>query len=798
MPTFVAEKTPCYHCGETCPPEPVRADDHAFCCEGCRAVYQLLAEHQLCQYYRLEPHAGQSPKAARLAFLDAPDVAAQLLDFQNETHARVTFYVPAIHCTACLYLLEHLPRIEAGVRTARVDVLKKHVAIEYDPRLTTLRTVAERLTDLGYAPLISLRDVVHKARVPTHRRDLLRLAVAGFCAGNIMLLSLPEYLGLDEAVYRHLFGYLSAALAVPVVFYSGWGYFMSAYESLRRGRLNIDAPILLGILVAFFRSLYDVFVLGGAGYFDSLTGLTFFLLTGQWFQRKTYDFLAFDRDYKAYFPLAVARLRGDAEEFVPVAQLRPGDRIRVRHAELIPADGLLYRGTGQIDYSFVTGEASPERRQPGDLVYAGGRQLGEALEIELTRDVSQSYLTQLWNHDAFRKAQVPRLRTFADGVARHFTTVVLLLAAGVGAFWWTVDSDRALHALTAVLIIACPCALSLAYPVALGHALRQLGRRRLYLKRAEVVETLAACDTVVFDKTGTLTRAEATPPRWQGTPLTDDERNALTGLARQSTHPVARRLSTLATAGDIPVTDLRETPGQGLEGTVAGYRVRVGNRAFIRPTAAPTTAGTNRVYVRLDGVYRGWFEWTTTYREGALDLLRELRPTHRRYLLSGDQDTDRTTLRAYFDTDDALRFGCQPADKLQFVRDLQQRGHRVLFVGDGLNDAGALQQADVGLALTEDALYFTPASDAILDATALADLPVFLRFSRYALRVIRVSFAVSLVYNFIGLAYAVTGTLSPVVAAILMPLSSATMVLLATLGVRAWRWPKPDPSSSPC
>lgn len=781
--TPVSEQTTCYHCGETCPPEPVRADDHAFCCAGCRTVYELLAENQLCQYYRLEPRAGQSPKSARLDFLESPEVAAQLLDFQSETRECVTFYVPAIHCSSCLYLLEHLPRLHAGVRSSRVDFLKKHVTIDYDPRAVSLRAVAELLTAVGYEPLISLSDVVREDRTPAQRRQLVRLAVAGFCAGNVMLLSFPEYLGLEETLYKRLFGYLSAVLAVPVVFYSGWGYFVSVYQSLKQRWLNIDAPILLGILVAFFRSVYDVFVLDGAGYFDSLTGLVFFLLTGQWFQRKTYDFLSFERDYRAYFPLAVARLRGDAEQYVPVADLHPGDRVRIRHQELIPADGLLYRGEGRIDYSFVTGEATPETRHPGDHVYAGGRQGGEAIEIELVKNVSQSYLTQLWNHQTFEKKGVPRLRTFADDVAKYFTSGVLTLAAGVGGYWfWHGDPRRAVDAVTAVLLIACPCALSLSYPVALGHALRRLGQRRFYLKRAEVIEQLAACDTVVFDKTGTLTTSAATPPTWHGAPLTHPETAALAALARQSTHPAARRLRDLA-PGEVPLTDFAETAGQGLEGTALGHRVRLGSREFV-DADEPGTPTASRVYVRIDGAYRGYFDLPTQYRPEAFALLDALRTTHDRYLLSGDSDAERATLRPYFAAEGCLRFDCRPADKLAFIQRLQELGHRVIMVGDGLNDAGALRQADVGIALTDDTLYFTPASDAILDASALGRLPDFLRFSRYAMRVIRFSFAVSLIYNFIGLRYAVTGDLSPLVAAILMPVSSATMVLLATLGVR--------------
>lgn len=796
MSSEIATDTTCYHCGNACD-EHIHIDEKSFCCEGCKAVYEILNDNQLCQYYNRTAAPGQSPRVSRLAFLDHPDIIAQLTEFTDGTQSHVTFYVPAIHCSSCLYLLEHLYRLHPGVRHSRVDFLKKHVHVSFQPADLSLRQLAELLTSLGYEPLISLNDVVQEQQKPSYKPHLYKLAVAGFCAGNIMLFSFPEYLGLDDPAFRRLFGYLNWALATPVVFYAGYDYFESVWSALRRKLINIDLPILVGILTAYSRGIYEVLTQTGAGYFDSVSGLIFFLLIGKWFQKRTYDFLSFERDYKSYFPLAVTIVKPDGETSVPVAALKKGDHIRIRNGELIPADGILYHGQATIDYSFVTGESEPEPKKPGALLYAGGKQMGETIELEVVRDVSQSYLTQLWNNDAFRKGAPSRIRTFADRVGKYFTISVLTLAFLVGAYWYLNDSAKAVNAFTAILIIACPCVLSLSYPFALGNGMRMLGKLKLYLKNGEVIEQMAACDTIVFDKTGTLTFSAASDPATSGSvtenfikPLDVLELSLVASLVRHSAHPLSRQLASyLGTRPFFPVAAFTEIPGQGVAGSVdRRVSVRLGSRSFVAAPVSGNPEG-SVVHVSVDAVYRGYFQFYNHNRPGIKSMLSALRPHYRLQLLSGDTDAARVELQRWFPDKNQMVFECDPQQKLDVIRSLQAAGRTVLMIGDGLNDAGALKQADVGIAVTDDTIQFTPASDGILEAASLQNLPEFLKYSRFGMRLIRFSFCISLIYNCIGLSFAITGHLSPVVAAILMPVSSATMVLIATLGMR-WRGEK--------
>ncbi|MFM7858818.1 MAG: heavy metal translocating P-type ATPase, partial [Flammeovirgaceae bacterium] len=563
-------------------------------------------------------------------------------------------------------------------------------------------------------------------------------------------------------------------------FYSGQDYFFNAWKSFSQKQINIDVPIAVGLAALFLRSANDILMHTGPGYLDSLTGLVFFLLIGRWFQGKTYESLAFDRDYKSYFPLAVLKLVDGNWKPVVVYDLQPGNSIRVRNREIIPADCILASKKAFIDYSFVTGESKPVQVKKGDLIYAGGRLMGEPIELLVEKKTDQSHLTRLWNHATFTKPAESKYQKIIDRAAKNFTWAVLALAVFTAAYWYWADPSKLWLIITSVLMVACPCALALAAPFTFGSVMRVLGRHGFYLKNADVVERLASIDAVVFDKTGTITKG-AEEIAFIGL-LDDQELGWVKCITSSSAHPLSNLITkSISLSSTQTVLYFREYPGKGAEGNVAGKAIKIGSADFVG-FYDKLNDRHSKVFVSIDGLVRGYFQISTSVRKPIHALLSKLTGKFVA-LLSGDNDSDRARMKEIFPANATLLFNQDPHAKLGFISYLQQQGKKVIMIGDGLNDSGALKQSDVGIAITDDTGIFTPACDAILKGEQLGKLDKFIQMGRSATVILKWAFAISFFYNLIALSFAVTGYLTPLTAAILMPISSISVVSFATLAV---------------
>ncbi len=793
-------KLNCFHCGEECLDDIIRYEDRSFCCNGCKTVFEILNSNDLSYYYELQKAPGTSPKIQenKFDFLDNPEITEKLLEFDHENVQIVSFVIPSIHCSSCIWILENLNKLNKAVKSSQVDFPKKRIRISYTSNDLSLKELVILLSRIGYEPSISLENF-EKEESEVDRSLIYKLGVAGFAFGNIMFLSFPEYFEIREfwlEQFKHLFRWLMFSFSLPVVFYSGKDYFISAYKGLRSRILNIDVPIALGILVLFIRSTAEILLDLGTGFFDSLSGLVFFLLLGRFFQQKTYSFLSFERDYKSYFPIAVTRIISengeDKEEQVQVYKIKKGDLIIIRNEELIPMDAILIKGNARIDYSFVTGEAEPVERISGDRLYAGGRQQGGIIEVEALKPVKQSYLTELWSDEVFSKNKAQAFQTLTNAISKRFTYAVLSIAIISAVFWMFYQPDKAWNVFTAVLIIACPCAIALAAPFTLGNLLRIFGKNHLYLKDSTVIEQAAKIDTVVFDKTGTITTNQRSNIEYEGIPLSGEEKSLLTGSLRTSNHPLSRSLYQILRQNNICTPEqVREYTGQGLESTLKDINLKIGSAEFVKKNRS----GENQVSVLKEPVktsvhisandqYKGCFNFNSSYRDGISEVFEKLSREKKLIILSGDNEGERERLEKLLPSGTKMFFNQKPGDKLQFIKNLQDNGSKVMMVGDGLNDAGALAQSDVGIVVSEDINVFSPACDGILDARQFRNFFKFPELSRKAISIIKWSFLLSLCYNLVGLGFAVTGNLMPVVAAILMPLSSISIVVFTTLATQ--------------
>lgn len=777
----------CFHCGLEIPKaEEIYFDSKNFCCNGCKTVYEIFSTNDLTCYYDFAQSPGATPQdiAGKYDFLDNAIIVTKLLDFQEEKVEIISLNIPHIHCSSCIWILENLQRLQDGITTSQVNFPEKKVRINYDSSKVSLKEIVNLLSAIGYEPYISLENY-ETGKEKMDRSLTYKLGVAFFCFGNIMLLSFPEYFEVEEYWldhYRGFFRWLIFALSLPSFFYSASGYYVSAYKSIQSKMLNIDIPIALGIVVMFVRSTFDIIMDYGSGFFDSLTGLIFFMLLGKMFQIKTYSFLSFERDFKSYFPIAITRINSDlTEESIPVFDIAKGDRLLIRNQELIPVDGILISDKSEIDYSFVTGEAIPIVKQSGDKIFAGGKQIGKVIEMEVLHSVSQSYLTQLWSNDVFQKKVEQKYKNITDSISRYFTPILLVIAFAGFGYWIFFDGNTAFNVFTAVLIVACPCALALTAPFTTGNVLRIMGKQKFYLKNALVIEQLAKVDTLVFDKTGTITTNKKSNITYEGIALDEELKTIIKSVLRASNHPLSRMLyEYLPETNRVDVASFEEIPGNGIQAEVLGNKIKIGSASFVGIEKNENVQQTI-VHIKINEVYFGCFIFNNEYRTGLQDLFQLLNKKYEIKILSGDNDGERSTLEKLLPKEVELIFNQKPEEKLLFIKQLQDQGKNVMMVGDGLNDAGALAQSNVGISISENVNVFSPACDAILDATEFFKLNYFLNLSKDAIKTIKMSFVLSLLYNVVGLSFAITGNLLPLVAAIIMPLSTITIVSFVTI-----------------
>ena len=778
------EQTSCFHCGDDCNSTIIAIDDKSFCCNGCKTVYEIFSDNDLTCYYDLQASPGTIPKEieGKYDFLSQENIIEKLTEFNDGKTQISTLYIPHIHCSSCIWILENLNKLNSGISSSQVNFGKKTVRVTYNSENYSLHETVLLLSSIGYEPYISLDDF-KTGKENINRTLIYKLGIAGFAFGNVMFLSFPEYFQVDGfwiEEYKPLFRWLMFVFALPVVFYAGQDYFISAFKGLRSKLLNIDVPIALGIAVLFIRSTVEIIFDLGSGFFDSLTGLVFFLLLGKFFQQKTYSFLSFERDYKSYFPIAVTKTLNGTETSIQVYGIKKGDRLLIRNEELIPVDGILINGKARIDYSFVTGESETVSKQSGDKLFAGGKQTSAAIEMEAIKSVEQSYLTQLWSNDVFSKNKEDGFTTLTNKISKQFTITVLSIALVATIFWLFVDASKAMNVFTAVLIIACPCAIALSAPFTFGNMLRIFGKLKFYVKNASVIEQLAAINTIIFDKTGTITSNNKNTAIYSGETLSYSEELLLKNTLRGSNHPLSRTLYDILDEHNIvSLNNFQEHLGEGIEASHNTDKIKIGSASFVG--ANETSVLNTAVHISTNNQYKGKFTFYNSYRKGLSKLFNKLKKHYDLVILSGDNEGELENLKKILPSKTKLIFNQKPDDKLEYIKYHQSEGAKVLMIGDGLNDAGALAQSNVGIALSENVNVFSPACDAILDASKFKQLDKFIGASKSAIKIIKWSFVLSFIYNIIGLYFAVTGQLAPVIAAILMPLSSISIVVFTTI-----------------
>lgn len=764
----------CLHCG-TPTNHPLTQDQNFFCCQGCAQVYHYLQGHDLLKYYEVEENAPQKVEFSddqNFELLKETDFCQPYISYQDDSLLNFSWHLPAIHCRACVWLLEKLPEIETGIYDCKVDLMRKNIQFKIDPHAINMFSLANSLQSLGYAP--DLKTEKDQLKSESHsKEEWLQIGVSGFCFGNVMLFSFPEYLGGHELgkTFENLFRWLNLILSLPVLFYCAKNILLSGLRATRFSSLGVDTPISLGIITLFLYSSYEVLTQTGSGYFDSLCGLVFFLLLGRSFQRKNFQNLVFEKDEHRFFPLSVSALVKNDYKDIPLKELKANQIYKIKNGGMVPTDSELVQGDAALDYRLVTGESELKIPNYGQTIYAGGLQKKGELTLKALKKVHDSSLSKLWENASDLKA--PKFETFLDKTGRVFTVLIVTLAILTFYLWQDHSFGKGIELACAVLIIACPCALALSAPLSLGSSLRQFAKQGCYIRSANIIEIMSQCDSIIFDKTGTLSKIDESRGTFQNK---DHKVHKLArALAKHSNHPIACAIYQTGSDPDLNVTNFHSFTNSGIEGVVENHQVKIGKGSWAYPNDVSISQET---VIVIDGELADLFQKCVIWRDEILDKIPKSLNHLDLYLLSGDHDQDKDALLPFFKPN-CMHFDQSPQDKSDFVKSLQAQGHITAMIGDGVNDALALRAADVGITIPIGSGQFSPSSDIIIPEDKFLHLSNYLTYSRKSLQVIYIGITVSLLYNFVGISAAMSGWVSPLFSAILMPISSLTVVSLS-------------------
>jgi Cu2+-exporting ATPase len=800
----------CFHCGNRLPAQThhsvlVEGLPRAVCCGGCEAAANLILSQGLERYYRFRsaaPGAALDEDARHhWAVYDREAALRRYTHLRPDGQRELSLQIEGMHCAACAWLIESSLAALTGVQEIHVNATSARAQLRFDPRRLTLSAILERVGTLGYLP----RPVSFSAAEsewPAQRRSALkRLAVAGFGMMQVMTYAASLYAGAMQGMapnLEQLLRFVSLLVATPVVLYSAQPFFVAAWRSLRSGSLGMDVPVALSVGAAYGWSVCATLRGSGTVYFDSAVMFTFLLLLGRYVEMSLRHRCGAQQEAIArMLPEGVLRLRGEIAERVTPDELETGDCIRVLPGERVAADAVIESGSTEVDESLLNGESAPQRRSAGDTLLAGTVNLSGSIRARVARVGQDSTLAAMSRLLERAGASRPRLADLADRVAAWFVAAVLIIAAAVGVYWLHTDAARAFPTVLAVLVVTCPCALSLATPAALAAATTSLSRLGLLVARGRALERLARADCVVFDKTGTLTRGE---PRIEGVRLLDRRLSAdrclalAAALERHSGHPVARAFAQFEPASGL--CEPQSSIGQGLEACIEGRRYRIGRADYVLEIAgaagdvaadAGTDAAHSRVLLGDQSGPLAEFLISDGLREDAAATLTRLRALGLEIrIASGDRDSVVAAL--------AQRLGgiawqgqMSAGDKLALVRGLQRQGHRVIMIGDGVNDAPVLAGADVSVAIGSGTDLARVSADLVLLGAGLTPLTFGIETARRMRSIIAQNLLWALLYNATAVPLAAAGVLAPWVAALGMSASSLLVVLNAVrlLGPRA-------------
>ncbi|RLT93447.1 heavy metal translocating P-type ATPase [Ketobacter sp.] len=791
----------CFHCGLPVTPEgnyPVTILGQArpMCCPGCQSVAQTIVDIGMESYYqhRQQCPPGSSPAADLVPdFLDSlnswddPGLQENFVHSLPQGSKEITLLISGITCAACVWLLEKHLRDQAGIAQCHINMSSNLALVSWDPEQTSLSTIIKAIAHVGYKaePYTPVQQEAIIKR--ENKQALLRIGVAGLGAMQVMTYAVSLYMGAFEGIepaHQQFLRWVSALVTTPVFFYAGLPFLQGAMRSLRNRHLSMDVPVAIALTFAYFSSVWATISNGPEVYFDSVCMFVFFLLVGRYLELRARHRSQSTSIRLSHSQLQTARKldHEDSPLLVPADKLVPGDRVLVKAGEIIPGDGHILQGTGSVNESMLTGEQLPISKQVGDPVTGGTLNVEQPITVEISTLPGESTLSTLKRLLQRAEAEKPATFVLADRIASKFVLAVLITSICVYTYWWFHAPEDAFWIMLSVLVVTCPCALSLATPTAITAATARLSQMGFLATRAHTIEGLRHITDVVFDKTGTLTLGEFQLA--ETVPMPGEHSDTLLALAAAleqiSEHPIARAFHGFKAHPDVKGRQI--AANQGVEGQLAERTLRIGKPAYATPagvTATPPAPCGQWIALADQVRILGWFRVEDQLRADADTLVQHLQASGKRcHVLSGDSSGHAEEVASLLGVD-AVVGNATPQDKLIYIRTLQDNGAKVLMLGDGLNDAPVLAGADVSIAVAGASDLAQVAADGILLSQSLQPLQGILQLVEKTYGIIRQNLAWALLYNLIALPMAAAGFIPPWASALGMSASSLLVVLNA-------------------
>lgn len=725
-------------------------------------------------------------------FFDEKKVSDKITDYKQKNISCIHFFIPTIHCGSCVFSLETLPKYNKYILYSFVDINYKKIWITYDNRKIKISELAFILDNIGFSPSTNLESIEEKKEeklnnILFNRRILGKIVISFFCFGNIMLLAIPEYIGsLEDLWYinnRNFFRFTMLTLSIPIVILSFNDYIKSAFLELKKFIININIPISIGIIVLFFWSSYEIFFDISQGYFDSLSGFYLFLLISRLFHTYTHDkiFSFNKKSYKSFYPVLITKVSNQKkEEKVFLSSIKKNDLILIRNEEIIPVDSILVKGRALLDNSFITGESYLIKKNIGEKIYAGSKHKGEILQLKVLKEMDHSYLSILWKKNKSKKRlKKEKSNLILNKYSKYFTLLILSISIFSGLYWFIKGNIRNIFQSTfSVLIITCPCSIVLSSPLIFGNIIKFLSKKGFYVKNIFTMEKMSYITTLVFDKTGTLTDPNKEKLIFFGK-INYNEKKMIASLLRNSNHPLSQKiLKTLSINNFFLIKNFLEIPGKGLKCTINNFSVKIGSPKFL---GMKFKNEKTVVAVSIKEKLLGYFIFGNFYRKKIKNIFKKLK-NYKIVILSGDNNKlEKKYLKSIFSNSLKILFNQNPEEKSSYIKKLQKNGEKVMMFGDGINDCAALNQSDIGVAVSDQPTNFFPNCDVFLQSKNIDKIYYFLKISKISRKLVITNLIISLLYNIIGIIFAVSGKLSPFLSAILMPISSFTVIIFSVL-----------------